>query len=125
MDMKEVVKVIRDSGFKQFGIRHCCDDENYNIGDDVRNSYDWSCEYECSSYDTDEPVELDGACAYDTEIDCAWDTDEEIIEKLEKALKNSDCYSGSDVVLLGADDTTYGNDEKEIIMEYAEVLYKF
>ena len=122
--MTELIKIIRNCEFTRFGIRHLCADEKYNVGDEVRNSYDWDYMYDCSTYETDDPVELIGACAYELNIDSINDTDEEIQNKLNIALDASKCYSG-DAVLLGSDWACYGQDENEIIMQNAEVLYKF
>ena len=122
--MKDLIKLIRDCAFTRFGIRHLSDDENYEIGDDVRNSYDWNYELDHSTYYDEDPVELDGACAYELNIDSINDTDEEIQNKLNTALEESKCYFG-DVVLLGSDWASYGQDKNEIIMQSAEVLYKF
>nr|DAG56954.1 MAG TPA: hypothetical protein [Caudoviricetes sp.] len=122
--MADLIKIIRNCEFTRFGIRHLSDDENYNIGDIVRNSYDWNYELDHSTYEDEAPVELDGACAYELNIDSINDTDEEIQNKLNIALEESKCYSG-DVVLLGSDWAGYGQDENEIIMQDAEVLYKF
>ena len=122
--MKDLIKIIRNCDFTRFGIRHLSDDENYDIGDYVRNSYDWNYELDHSTYEDEEPVELDGACAYELDIDSINDTDEEIKNKLNTALEESKCYFG-DVVLLGSDWASYGQDKNEIIMQSAEVLYKF
>lgn len=122
--MKELVEIIRNCEFTEFGIRHLADDENYNVGDEVRNSYDWNYELDHSTYEDDEPVELYGACAYDVNIDSINDTDDEIIKQLKKALEESKCYYGK-AVLLGSSWSEYGQDANEIIMQNAEVLYKF
>lgn len=122
--MKDLIKLIRGCEFTRFGIRHLSGDENYEIGDDVRNSYDWNYELNHSTYEDEEPVELDGSCAYELDIDSINDTDEEIQNKLNTALEESKCYFG-DVVLLGSDWASYGKDKNEIIMQSAEVLYKF
>ena len=122
--MKDLIKLIRSCEFTRFGIRHLSNDENYGIGDEVRNSYDWNYELDHSTYEDEEPVELDGSCAYELDIDSINDTDEEIQNKLNIVLEESKCYFGN-VVLLGSDWASYGNDENEIIMKYAQVLYKF
>lgn len=119
--MNDIIKAIKESNYHFFGIRHLADDENYEVDDLCRRSYDWNYEYDCSTYGTDEPQELPGTCAYSTGIDVAWDSDEEISEKLEKALLGSECYSGRPVIIAG-DNYTYGNDEQEIIIENAVVI---
>lgn len=125
MDYKKLIEIIRNSDCIDFGIRHLCKDENYNVGYKTRNSYDWDYVCDCSTYETDDPVELMGVCAYDTCIDSISDTDEQIIKKLEDAMNNSKCYDGTNVVLLGSGWCTYGRDTNEIIMPEATVLYKF
>ena len=123
-DLREIAKVIMSSDYNYFGIRHCTDDENYNVGDTCRNWYAWEYEYDRSTFDTDEPIELNGACALDTHINELFDDDEdEIIEKLEKVLKASDIYCGN-AILIASDYTEYGMDDDEIIMENAVVLAK-
>ena len=49
------------------------------------------------------------------------DDSEEIKSKLEKALNASKVYYG-DIVIIGGDRVTYGNDEGEIIIEDAVVI---
>lgn len=121
---KNIIDLIEESGAEYIGIRHLADDEHYNIGDYCRNSYDWDYEYDRSTYDTDEPQELSGTCAYDTGIQSAWDDPEEIKDKLKKAIKASDIYYG-DIVILAGNRATYGNDENEIIIEDAIVIATF
>lgn len=118
---EQVIEKLKESDYSYFGIRHLTDDEEYNVGDICRNSYDWDYESDCSSYDTDEPVELDGTCAYRVDIDLAWDDDSEIEAKIQDALDSSDCYSGRAVIIAGnrAED---GADDCEIIISNAEVL---
>lgn len=118
--MMDIIKAIEASGYNWIGIRHLADDENYQIGDYCRNSYDWNYEYDCSTYDTDEPQELPGTCAYNTKIDCRWDDPEKIAEKLAKAIENAN-YIGTPVI-IGGDRAEYGNDEGEIIIADAVVI---
>ncbi|WP_024735311.1 hypothetical protein [Enterocloster asparagiformis] len=118
--MMDIIKAIEASGYNWIGIRHLADDENYQIGDYCRNSYDWNYEYDCSTYDTDEPQELPGTCAYNTKIDCSWDDPEKIAEKLAKAIENAN-YIGTPVI-IGGDRAEYGNDEGEIIIADAVVI---
>lgn len=120
--MKALIKKITEENYKWIGIRHLANDENYTIGDFCRNSYEWDYEYDCSSYDSENPEELPGACAYDTRIDSVWDDEEEIEEKIRKAISESDCYSGKIAVIAG-NSAEYGNDPEEIIISDAEVIY--
>lgn len=120
--MKELIRKISEEGYKWIGIRHLSDDENYAVGDLCRNSYDWDYENDRSSYDSENPIELPGSCAYDTKIDSTWDDDEEIEEKLHKAISESSCYFGKIAVIAG-NSAEYGNDPEEIIIGNAEVIY--
>lgn len=120
--MKEIIRKITEENYKWIGIRHLAEDENYTVGDFCRNSYDWDYENDCSSYDTENPIELDGTCAYDTRIDSNWDDEEEIEGKIIKAISESECYSGKIAVIAG-NRAEYGNDPEEIIIENAEVIY--
>lgn len=122
MNIKEAVRTIMDSDYDVIGIRHITSDESYKVGDYARNSYDWDIENDVSSYETD-PKELDGTSAYFTDIDTL-DDEEEVEKKLLIALEESKVYSGA-AILLGGDRYDWGNDDNEIIIEDAEVLYIF
>ena len=119
---EKVLEVIKNSSYEIFGIRHIASDESYIVGDCARNSYDWDIENDVSSYETDSR-ELDGTSAYFTDIDTL-DDEEEIEKKLLIALEKSKVYSGT-AVLLGGDRYDWGNDDNEVIIEDAEVLYIF
>ncbi|WP_368270845.1 hypothetical protein [Enterocloster lavalensis] len=118
--MIDIIEAIESSGYSWIGIRHLSDDENYQIGDYCRNSYDWNYEYDCSTYETDEPQELPGTCAYNTQIMTGWDDPEEMEEKLERAIRNAN-YIGAPVI-IGGNRAEYGNDEGEIIIADARVI---
>ena len=92
--------------------------ENYEINWER----DWDVENDVSSYETD-PKELDGTSAYFTGIDTL-DDEEEVEKKLLITLEESKVYSGA-AILLGGDRYDWGNDDNEIIIEDAEVLYIF
>ncbi len=123
VNIKEWVKTIRENKFSSYGIRWIAEDESYNIGDIARNSYEWDIENDISTYETDEPVELDGTCAIELVIDRTFDEDDEIAEVIEEVMKNHNGYWGTPV-LLGSDHCEYGNDDGEIIMEDAKVIAK-
>lgn len=120
--MKALIKKITEENYKWIGVRHLSDDEDYSVGDFCRNSYDWDYENDCSSYDSENPEELPGTCAYDTKINSNWDDEEEIENKILKAISESDCYYGKVAVIAG-NYAEYGNDPEEIIIENAEVIY--
>lgn len=117
---KELVETIMNSNYGYIGIRHLAEDEEYEIGDICRNSYDWDYENDCSSYNTNE-VELNGTCAVDTRIDLDWDDEEEVESKLREAVEVSDQYIGS-IAIIGGNRMEYGADDGEIIIENATVI---
>lgn len=121
MTRQEVINTITNCNYSYIGIRHLAEDEGYSIGDYCRNSYDWDFDHDCSTYHTDEPIDLGGTCAYNTKILVGWDEPTEIAEKLEKALAPSSCYFG-DIVIIAGDRMEYGNDEGEIIIADAVVI---
>lgn len=119
--MTDIVKIIETCNYNYIGIRHLADDEHYQTGNYCRPSYGWDYDRDCSTYDTDEPIELSGTCAYNTGITPIWDDPEEISEKLEKAIAASGCYLG-DMVIVAGDRIEYGNDAGEIIIADAVVI---
>lgn len=128
-DVKNILNKMKDEHYNVIAIRHLSDDENYNIGDICRNSYEWNYEYDFSSYGTDNEIEFDGTCGYDLTRFDYYDPDdaediEEAIKDISKALEESACYFG-EAVLISGNGYSYGNDENEVIIEGAEVLYKF
>lgn len=115
--MKKYYDIVRENGF--CGIRWFADDEKVEAGADCRKSYDWDYENDCSSYDTDNPVELDGTCSIGVYID-EDDTNEEIDKKISDAI-NTHCYFGTVAIITG-DGYVYGADPDEIIVESAYIL---
>ena len=97
-------------------------DEHYQIGDFCRNSYEWNYELECSSYDTENPIELDGTCGYAV-FDLLEADDVIVAERiLADSINNSNVYDGTEIVIIAGMSYTYGNDENEVVIEYAEVI---
>lgn len=122
MTVQDLLKKIKEEKYSVVAIRHLCEDEEYSVGDLCRNSYDWDVEYDRSSYDTENPVEFNGTCGYCVRIE---NLEEDEVEKAEEllidALKESDTYDGKPVIIAG-NRYDYGNDENEVIIEFAEVL---
>lgn len=118
---KELIGKIMNSNFGYIGTRHLAEDEEYEVNDICRNSYDWDYDNDCSSYGTDNEVELDGTCAVDTGIELEWDSAEEIERKLEEALESSKQYPGT-IAIIGGNRMDYGADDGEIIIENATVI---
>ena len=112
--MKELLK-----GFDRLGIRTTAYDENYSVGDTCRRSYDWDYNLDCSSFNTENPIKLNGTCAIELIID--EDMTEEEIQKL---INETVCeYVGEQVIIIGGNYTDdYCNDENEVIIDDATVL---
>jgi hypothetical protein len=122
MKYEDVIKLIKERKFRVIGIRSLCDDEKYNIGDICRYSYAWNHVNDRSTYGY-ENVMLNGTCAINTEIDYYWDEDEEIVEKIEVSYEKA--YWKEEVVLIAGYQWEYGEDDNEVIIEDAEVIFKF
>ncbi len=119
---EDVIKLIKERKFRVIGIRSLCSDEKYNIGDICRCSYDWNHVHDRSTYEY-ENVMLNGTCAINTEIDYYWDEDEEMVEKIEATYEKA--YWKEEVVLIAGYQWEYGEDDNEVIIEDAEVIFKF
>lgn len=122
MNVEKILETIKENDYSVVAIRHCCPDEEYKIGDICRNSFEWNEEYECSSYDTEEPEEMDGVCGYAMFELIDTDDAEEAKEIIERAIEESSIYDGNNIVIIGGDSYSYGNDENEVIVEEAEVI---
>lgn len=123
MTVQDLLKKIKEERYSVVAIRHLCKDEEYSVGDICRNSFDWDLEYDQSSYDTENPVELNGTCGYSVFDLCDLDEDEikKAKELLVNGLEESDGYEGKPVIIAG-NRYEYGNDENEVIIQYAEVI---
>jgi len=106
------------AGYNYIGVRTTADDENYSVGDICRKSYEWDYEYDCSTYNTENPIKLTGTCAAQLIID--EDTTEEYIN--EKINEFSNRYVGEQVIIIGGYEAEYGADEDEIIINEAVVI---
>lgn len=122
MDLQKLLNKIKEEKYSVVAIRRCCKDENYNIGDICRSSYEWDYEYDVSSYDTEIPNELDGTCGLNITsiIDCEDLTDVRNI--IDNGIEKSSTYDGNNVIIIAGYDYSYGNDEEEVIIENAEVI---
>ncbi len=129
--MKELVEAMKKAkaeGYNVFGIRVIENEAGVlNVGDACPDSYDWDYELDCSTRDTT-GEKLGGACAIEINTSMLLldgDDDEDVAAEIEKAIKNSACYYGEQVLLIGGKfGSEYGNDEHEIIIELADVLAK-
>lgn len=115
--MKAIIKANNEGKGSYFGIRG--DDFEHEIGQTLEESYDWDYENDCQS---DE--KLSGTCA--TNIPLIWfDGDEEEMEKLIEAYEyHVQNYQYKYTSIIVGENSEYGADEKEIIIEHAEVIYK-
>lgn len=107
--------------FRVVGVRVLTEDQNTNVGEVLRNSYDWDYEEDVTSFGNS-GNELNGSCAITVCEDMASFDDEEILEALEIAKEKASNYSGGKMVLIGGDCCEYGADEGEIIIENAKVI---
>lgn len=123
LNVAEILKKVNDEGYEVVAIRHCAEDEEYNVGDICRNSFDWNYELDHSTYEDEEQVELNGTCGLhiigfenlgEEEV-------EEATELFNKAMEKANVYSGQVVVIVG-DSYDYGSDEDEVIIRDAEVI---
>ena len=126
-ELLNIMKAAHKDGFRSFGIRSINTriSGRANVGDILPESYDWDIEQDCSTYDTTGET-LSGTCAVwvNTEwinYDDEWDPD--ILKSLESGLKIAHSYYGDECVLVGSKEGgEWGNDEREIILEDAQVL---
>ena len=117
--MKDIVKKIKEEKYSVIGVRSIWNDEQYNVGDLCRPSYDWNFEYDVSTFDTDSPIQLNGTCASLVNID-----EIGIAEAIEKALDFNAQYGGKQILIAGYE-YEHGHDANEIIIKDAEVIGKF
>lgn len=130
-EMEEVVEEIKtvakeeNRTFAYVGFRQLMEDEDYKVGDYARNSYEWDLENDDSTYFTTKE-ETDGTCVTGGMIELAYDTDEEIIEKLKawQAANDDENYDGvRQAILIGFSEGGYGTrDENELRIVGAKVL---
>lgn len=57
-----IAKELFENKHRHIGVRSLCDDEQYVIGDDCRDSYEWDFENDCSTYHTTGET-ANGTCA--------------------------------------------------------------
>lgn len=124
LNVEEILKTVNNEGATVIAIRHCCDDEEYSVGDWCRNSYNWNLELDQSSYYDDEPNELPGTCGINVSGFQNLDSDEvdEAEKLLRKAVKKASCYSGRLAVIVGYNGYEYEADDGEVIIRDAQVI---
>nr|DAZ48820.1 MAG TPA: hypothetical protein [Caudoviricetes sp.] len=124
LDAKKILETVNNEGATIVAVRHCCDDEDYAVGDWCRDSYDWNIELDQSSYYDDEPNELPGTCGigiwHFTDLDS--DEVDEAKELLSRAIEKASCYLGRLAIIVGYKGYEYGQDEDEVIIRDAQVI---
>lgn len=127
----ESIKNAHDNGSLVFGIRSVSGDYfDYQIGASIPKSFDYDIENDCSTeYTTKET--LDGSCAVSIEdINVNYfafgdDDRAELATAIEAALKAARSYGGDIVMIIAGETSEYGNDENEVIIQNATMIYKF
>ena len=119
--MTNILKAIieaKEKGLTHFGIRG--EDRKLAVGAKLDNSFDWDFENDCPSTE-----KLNGTCA--TGFDYLWLIDEDDADDLEtikKALEHHKAhYSYSYTYIIAGVDSEYGDDENEVIIGGAEVIF--
>lgn len=105
MNYIELAKQILDEGYSAVGVRGIYDDEQYQVGDDCRESYEWDFAADCSTYFTTGET-AGGTCA--THIDTqTFESDDEVAELAAriKAMIEQNQEYGADrqVIIAGYD----------------------
>ena len=115
----DAIKKAHESGLGGFAVRALQDDEQYNIGDYCRESYEWDGEYDCSTYHTTGET-AGGTCAVKI-IDNAvnyyrWDVDDQdaLAQAIAYAIDHSGAYGTEQVLIAGDGDCAadYGVDDR-------------
>ena len=130
MTTKEMLKAIKSYSYSEkvadrlfcFGVRG--DDRDVKVGDYLDTSYGWDYENDIQSEE-----KLNGTCAINlSDLNlCATDDleqDQEDIEKIEQALDFfENTYNYEHISIIGGKSCEGGEDENEVIIEDAQVLY--
>lgn len=112
-----IAKEIVEKGYNHVGVRSLEEDENYQVGDVCRESYEWDLEHDCSTYYTTGET-AGGTCATRVDYDSFYNEEKELIEALKEAIKSNDDYVGKKVVIAGEYESGFGHgdlDEVRIV----------
>lgn len=125
-NLVETIKAAAEKGYHVFGIRRIWEEAGLlNVGDWCPDSYDWDYENDISTRETTGTT-LDGACAVVIDTNHLFldgSDDEELEERIGKALKASEIYYSDETMLIGGrDGYEYGYDDDEVIIRDADVL---
>jgi len=127
--VNKIINIMQNSEYEFFGLRK--DDFNYNIGDICNNSHDL---FQDPIYDDDGELlysycengiykgyydagELNGTSAVEILAD---ESEINIIKKIDKM----SMYLGDHLYLIAGNDFTHGNDNGEIIINDANVVFE-
>lgn len=99
----ELIRKAYEDGKRTFAVRAMTDDENYSVGDDCRESYDWDFENDCSAYVTN-GMKAGGTCGVKISSDFYFDgsDDEDVENAVSEAIEKAKEY-GSNVALIAGD----------------------
>lgn len=104
MKYTELAKKLIDQGWAYIGVRALCPDEEYEIGDTCRESYEWDVEHDCSTYDLhgEDGEKAGGTCCTAA---ATWsdyiDDPAELAERIEKAIQRNRAYGSRQVIIAG------------------------
>lgn len=101
--MKYIVlaKEILNEGYSAIGVRGVYDDEQYAVGDECRESYEWDFASDCSTYYTT-GEKAGGTCA--THIDIQTDDVEDLAARIEAAIEQNEEYGAERQVIIAGHD---------------------
>lgn len=116
MDARQIRDIIGDRTDGAWGIRGLCNDEQYVVGGDIRESYEWDMANDCSRYHTDGlTMGQEYRDGYKAGICSIGIDDPEDVESIARAMRGARPYSDR-FALLHSYDAEYGNDEGEVIL---------
>jgi len=114
----ELAKEILSENYSAVGVRGIYEDEQYQVGDDCRESYEWDLANDCSTYYTTGET-AGGTCATHIDIQ-AFDSDDEVSElakRIETMVKQNEEYGAlRQVIIAGHDGTNI-----DASLDYGEV----
>lgn len=96
----ELAQKIIDEGISLLGVRNLCEDEQYKVGDDCRQSYEWDFEHDCSTYDLDgeNGKKANGTCA--THIPLETENVEELAQVIADKVEENKMYMNERQALI-------------------------
>ena len=123
-DFTEIARQIIEKNYWAVGVRSLQADENYEVGDICRESYDWDFEADVSTFHTS-GEKAGGTCAshIDNQYFATPDRVSELASRIEQIVNFNTCYGGQQVIVVGNSTDNDGSlDEGEIRIIDAEVI---